>query len=110
MGLCSKTFVSTTPLGVTNVTWYIPDRWASGNEGSSGKEMMNCTVSSASHIEFDNPESDADSKDHDIPLFNEKGITEPHVLSIRSKITSIPSIGSISVEPMFRPQTRIEEP
>ena len=72
--------------------------------------MMNCTVSSASHIEFDNPESDADSKDHDIPLFTEKGITEPHVLSIRSKITSIPSIGSISVEPMFRAQTRIEEP
>jgi hypothetical protein len=41
IGLCSKTFVSTTPLGVTSVTWYIPNLSASGSEGSSGKAMIN---------------------------------------------------------------------
>ena len=43
IGLCSKDFVSTTPLGVTNVIWYIPGLSANGREGSSGKLMMNCT-------------------------------------------------------------------
>lgn len=72
--------------------------------------MTNCTVSSASHIESADPESGADINDHDIPVFAAKGITVPHVLSMRSKTTSIPSIGSISTEPMFRAQTRNNVP
>ena len=109
-GLCSKDFVSTTPLGVTNVIWYIPGLSANGREGSSGKLMMNCTVSSTSQIALDVPESEDDSNDHDRLLFTENGMYEPHVLSIRSRNTSIPFIGSISDDPIFRAQARIEEP
>ena len=110
IGLCSKAFVSTTPFGVTNVIWYMPGLSANGMEGSSGKVMMNCTVSSTSQISLDVPESEEDSNDHDRPLFIENGIYEPHLLSMRSRNTSMPFIGSMSEDPIFRAQTRIDVP
>ena len=75
--------------------------------------MMNCTVSSTSQISLDVPESEDDTNDHDSSLGSAtpiNGTYEPHLLSMRSRNTSIPVIGSISEDPIFRAQALIEVP